>query len=111
MVVFIKKIDLYFVFKQKSFKDLKLYFIYMNIETLTSLNPEYWKNLKKINIVKMYNSNLHLKFEKADEENNTEFFNAVLNKGWIPYLEAHKKSCGKLFNWDNYDNWKSNQKL
>jgi len=59
----------------------------------------------------LYVLGFHLKFEKADEENDTEFFNWFYNHP-IPemklcreLMELHIKNTEGVFEWKNFKKW------
>jgi len=59
----------------------------------------------------LYVLGFHTKFEKADEENDTEFFNYFYNcpipemKLCVEFMELHMKNTSGVFEWKNYKNW------
>ena len=59
----------------------------------------------------LYVLGFHTKFEKADEENDTEFFNWFYNhphpemKLCSEFMELHMKNTDTIFEWKNYKNW------
>ena len=73
-----------------------------------SLNTNKWLNdpkLKEANIKQMYNQSLHIKFEKADNESNFDYFRKCKKKGWLPYLIAHRNGTIGTFTYPFFDEW------
>ena len=75
------------------------------VKFIKSINPKLWEGLKDTNIGLMFSSGLHIKFEKADLNNDIEFFEKVKKKGWLPYLHAHYLGTKGTFEWKNYESW------
>lgn len=64
--------------------------------------------LKEANIKQMYNQRLHIKFEKADNESDFDYFRKCKKKGWLPYLIAHRNGTIGTFTYPFFDSWLRN---
>lgn len=72
------------------------------IDILFTMNP------KISNVPKMRDflrKGHHWTFEKADMQNNTEWFDVALEKKWLPAMIAHRESCRGVFDFENFDQW------
>ena len=81
------------------------------VKLIKSTNPKLWEGLKDSNIARMFSSGLHIKFEKADNNNDVAFFEKVKKKGWLPYLHAHYLGTKGCFEWENYESWDRMEKF
>ena len=73
-----------------------------------SMNTNKWlrdPKLKEENIKLMYIKRLHIKFEKADNESDFDYFRKCKKKGWLPYLIAHRNGTIGTFTYPFFDEW------
>ena len=76
----------------------------MNNETMDLLldNFPHLKNVR--NIRKFFGKGLHIKFERADTLNRTDWFEHV-NEKYGECMKAHAEAVGSVFGMSNYWNW------
>lgn len=60
---------------------------------------------KRRMIRKFFRQGGHLKMEKADTLNNTEWFDRCLEKGYLPAMLYHRGGIGDVFDMSNFDKW------
>jgi len=63
----------------------------------------YKENIKGLR--QFFKAGLHWRMEKKDTANDTDWFDRMNDKGWKPCMDWHRKQCGDVFNFDNYDKW------
>ena len=72
------------------------------IDFMFSRNP----GLEKVpKLRKFYLKGHHFSFEKADVDNNCEWFELARSKGWLWSMMAHRKATYPTFTWTNFDEW------
>ena len=74
-------------------------------DTLIHIAPEL-KNVK--NAKSFYNKRLHIQFEKADEQNRTDWFAAAKVK-YSECMDVHVRMTQGVFEFENYHEWKTNR--
>ena len=76
----------------------------MNKET-TDLLLDNFPQMKNIrNIRKFFGKGLHIKFERADTLNRTDWFEHA-NEKYGECMKAHAEGVGSVFDMSNYWNW------
>jgi len=76
-----------------------------NNHILFTLRPEL---LEVPKMKKFINNGYHLTFEKADIQNNTEWFEIAKSKGYLPAMKKHMELTYPTFEWDNFKKWLEN---
>ena len=77
-------------------------------QILFGINSEFEK-VPKMNI--FLERRYHIIFEKADLKNKREWFNTAKEKGYLKAMISHRNSTKGIFEWNNFDNWLSEQNL
>lgn len=53
----------------------------------------------------------HITFEKADLQNNTNWFCAARDKGFMDAMLFHREGCRGVFDFDNFDKWRVSTRM
>lgn len=70
--------------------------------------PSPFINQKKVR--KFFAQGGHLTFERADNQNNTKWFAIARDKGFMDAMLYHREGCRGVFNFDNFDRWRSSKR-
>lgn len=72
------------------------------IEMLFGMRP-FLKGVPKLR--KFLSQGGHIKLEKADDANNTQWMEACAGRGYIFAMIAHREGCRGVFDFTNFDRW------
>lgn len=56
---------------------------------------------------KFFSQGGHLTLERADNQNNTKWFAIARDKGFMDAMMYHREGCRGVFDFDNFDRWRS----
>ena len=84
------------------------------METLSGRNflfkmnpPKDGTNMKKLH--KFFSQMGHITMEKADLQNNTKWFEACKEKGFLEAMDYHREGVRGVFGMENYDAWRNGE--
>ena len=81
-----------------------------HIQMLFRINAARYEKVKnKKKLYKFFKQWGHLTFEKADLRNNTDWFCAARDRGFMDAMIFHREGCRGVFDFDNFDKWLESQ--
>lgn len=77
-----------------------------NIQMLFEFNADAYEKVKnKKKLYKFFKQMGHITFEKADLQNNTDWFNKAMSAGYKESMDFHREGVRGIFGMENYDEW------